>query len=102
MSTVKLKKNDVVEAEIFLNCGEEGKGHRCARLRNELLDVPEVNFAETVETLGSDTNFCVTGTAILKKDKADDFKQYMDKFTEKVKEKGITIRDSKILLQKHN
>lgn len=100
MNTVKLKKNDTVEAEIFLNCGEEGEGHKCAKLRNELLDVPEVNFAETVETIGSDTNFCVTGTAILKKNEAEKFKKSMEEFVKKIKEKGINIQTSKILLQK--
>jgi len=100
MDTIKLKKNDTIEAEIFLNCGEEGKGHKCAKLRNALLDVPEVNFAETVQTIGSDTNFCVTGTAILKKNETEEFKKSMKEFEIKIKKIGLVVRDSKILLQK--
>lgn len=100
MNTMKLKKNDTVEAEIFLNCGETGAEHKCAKLRTALLDVPEVTSAETVETRESDVNFCVVGTAIVEKNKTKEFKESMANFAKEIESKGLKIRDSKILLEK--
>ena len=50
-------------------------------------------------TIAFDTNFCVTGTAILKKDETEEFKKTMKEFERKVTKQGIHIQTSKILLQ---
>lgn len=100
MSQVKIIKNKTVAAEVFLNCSEEGE-HHCAILRDALLkNVSAMNSAETVESIGSGTKFCVTGTALVQKNEVLKFKQDIEKLKKSLRNKGIRINNSKVLLQK--
>ena len=100
MSTVKTIRNKTIEAEVFLNCGEEAEQHNCRKLRDALVNqVSAVNLAETVESVGTGQQFCVTGTAIMKQKEVGKFKDQIKKLKKSLKKEGLNA-NSKILLTK--
>lgn len=100
MSEARIVKSNIIRAEIFLNCSD-GSDHNCAGLRDALFDnIREVTSAETIETVGSDRKFCVTGTALVKKGKGKKLKSDIADLKVSLAKKGIKVSDSMVLLEK--